>query len=98
MESKMKDPISKWANEAQKRNKEEFMAMRQAECEKERVCDEAYNAMYHYASTLNYINDRLDVMRRTMADYVDEIYDPAEIARFDELVKLKNFINNLKNK
>lgn len=98
MESKMKDPISKWANEAQKRNKEKFMEMREAECHKEKTCNEALDAMNELHILKELIEERLALHRRHIPGFVDDVYDETVMARFDELTKLKYYLNTKLNK
>ena len=86
----MKDPISKWANEAQKRN-----AIAKIEQD---LHDQSMDAMHELHVCKQYIEERLELHRRHIADFVADEYDETVMARFDELVKLKNFINKLKNK
>lgn len=91
----MKDPISKWANEAQKRNKENFADMREAELAKKDMLDEALDAMHELYELNKYIETRLEEFRKDIETYVDENYEPTIIARYDELTKIKHFINKL---
>jgi len=98
MESKMKDPISKWANEAQKRNKEDFADMREAELARKDMLDEALDAMNELHILKELIEERLSLHRRHIADFVDNVYDETVMARFDELTKLKYYLNTKLNK
>lgn len=87
MESKMKDPISKWANEAQKRN-----TIAQIEQD---LQDQSMDAMHELYELNKYIETRLEKLREDIETYVDENYEPTIIARYDELTKIKHFINKL---
>lgn len=88
----MKDPISKWANEAQKRNKEAFTEMREAELAQQDMLDEALNAMHELHMLKTKIEERLTFYREQITTYVDDNYDETVIARYDELAKLKYWI------
>ena len=94
----MKDPISKWANEAQERNKEAFTQMREAELARQDLLDEALDAMNELFILKNLIEERLALHRRHIADFVDDVYDETVMARFDELTKLKYYLNTKLNK
>ena len=82
----MKDPISKWANEAQKRN---AIALIDQD-----LHDQSMDAMHEIHVLKQYIEERLDLHRRHIADFVDDEYDETVIARYDELTKLKYYLNN----
>ena len=41
-----------------------------------------------------YIEERLELPRRHIADFVDDEYDETIIARYDELIKLYYYVNN----
>ena len=56
----MKDPISKWANEAQKRNKENFADMREAELARKDMLDEALDAM----NELHILKELIDIYNK----------------------------------
>jgi len=94
----MKDPISKWANEAQKRNKENFADMREAELARKDMLDEALDAMNELHILKELIEERLALHRRHISDFVDDVYDETVMARFDELTKLKYYLNTKLNK
>jgi len=87
MESKMKDPISKLANEAQKRN-----TIAQIDQD---LQDQSMDAMHELYELNKYIETRLEKLREDIETYVDENYEPTIIARYDELTKIKHFINKL---
>ena len=82
----MKDPISKWANEAQKRN-----AIAQIDQD---LHDQSMDAMHELHVYKQYIEERLELHRRHIADFVDDEYDETIIARYDELIKLYYYVNN----
>ena len=88
----MQDPISKWANEAQKRNKEDFAQMREAELARKDLLDEALDAMHELHMLKTQIEERLTFYREQITTYVDDNYDETVIARYDELAKLKYWI------
>tara|TARA_R100000030_G_scaffold91012_1_gene75921 strand:- start:1405 stop:1686 length:282 start_codon:yes stop_codon:yes gene_type:complete len=92
----MKDPISKWANEAQKRNKEDFAQMREAELARKDLLDEALDAMHELHMLKTQIEERLTFYREQITTYVDDNYDETVIARYDELAKLKYWIKKHK--
>tara|TARA_R100000951_G_scaffold19630_1_gene16496 strand:- start:1879 stop:2151 length:273 start_codon:yes stop_codon:yes gene_type:complete len=88
MESKMKDPISKWANDAQKREQEAILVTTS-------FADQGFDAIHELYEVNKYIETRLEELRKDIETYVDENYEPTIIARYDELTKIKHFINKL---
>ena len=90
----MKDPISKWANEAQKSNKKDFADTSEAKLAEQDLLDEALDAMHELHVYKQYIEERLELHRRHIADFVDDEYDETIMARYDELTKLKYYVNN----
>lgn len=88
----MKDPISKWANDAQKAQKNR---------KKEKVlvttdfADQGFDAIHELYEVNKYIETRLEELRGDIESYVAEHYDPIILARYDELTKIKHFINKL---
>ncbi len=84
----MKDPISKWANEAQKRQQEAILVTTD-------FADQGFDAIHELYEVNKYIETRLEELRKDIETYVDENYEPTIIARYDELTKIKHFINKL---
>lgn len=87
----MKDPISRWANEAQKREN----AKQQYNTKNRSLIDDGLDAIYDIEQITIYIDERLKELRKDVDTYVGDIYDPTVIARYDELTKIKHLINKL---
>ena len=87
----MKDPISAWANEAQKREN----AKQQYNTKNRSLIDDGLDAIYDIEQITIYIDERLKELRKDVDTYVGDIYDPTVIARYDELTKIKHLINKL---
>lgn len=90
----MKDPISKWANDAQKKANQ---AQKNRKKEKVLVttdfADQGFDAIHELYELNKYIETRLEELRKDIATYVDDNYEPTIVARYDELTKIKHFIN-----
>ena len=84
----MKDPISKWANEAQKKEQEAILVTTN-------FADQGFDAIHELYEVNKYIETRLEELRGDIESYVAEHYDPIILARYDELTKIKHFINKL---
>ena len=73
-------------NKTQKRN-----AIAQIEQD---LHDQSMDAMHELHVYKQYIEERLELHRRHIADFVDDEYDETIMARYDELTKLKYYVNN----
>ena len=52
------------------------------------------DAMHELHVYKQYIEERLELQRRHIADFVDDEYDETVMARYDELIKLYYYVNN----
>ena len=59
------------------------------------LIDEGMDAIFDLEQVVKHIDERLEEIRKELETYVDEIYDPAVIARYDELTRIKHLINKL---
>ena len=59
------------------------------------LIDEGMDAIFHLEQVIKHIDKRLEEIREELETYVDEIYDPTVIARYDELTRIKHLINKL---
>jgi hypothetical protein len=59
------------------------------------LIDEGMDAIFHLDQINKHIDERLEELRKDIETYVDEIYDPTVIARYDELTRIKHLINKL---
>ena len=59
------------------------------------LIDEGMDAIFDLEQVVKHIDERLEELRKDIETYVDEIYDPTVIARYDELTRIKHLINKL---
>ena len=59
------------------------------------LIDEGMDAIFDLEQIVKHIDERLEELRKDIETYVDEIYDPTVIARYDELTRIKHLINKL---
>ena len=59
------------------------------------LIDEGMDAIFDLDQIKKHIDKRLEELRQYIETYVDDIYDPTVLARFDELTKIKHLINKL---
>ena len=59
------------------------------------LIDEGMDAIFDLDQIKKHIDKRLEELRSYIETYVDDIYDPTVLARFDELTKIKHLINKL---
>ena len=59
------------------------------------IIDEGMDAIFYLEEVVKHIDERLEELRKDIETYVDEIYDPTVIARYDELTRIKHLINKL---
>ena len=59
------------------------------------LIDEGMDAIFDLDQIKKHIDKRLEKLRQYIETYVDDIYDPTVLARFDELTKIKHLINKL---
>ena len=59
------------------------------------LIDEGLDAIFDLEQVIKHIDKRLEEIREELETYVDEIYDPTVIARYDELTRIKHLINKL---
>ena len=59
------------------------------------LIDESMDAIFDLDQIIKHIDERLEELRKDIETYVDEIYDPTVIARYDELTRIKHLINKL---
>ena len=59
------------------------------------LIDEGLDAIFDLEQVIKHIDKRLEEIREELETYVDEVYDPTVIARYDELTRIKHLINKL---
>lgn len=59
------------------------------------LIDEGMDAIFDLEQVVKHIDERLEELRKDIETYVDDIYDPTVIARYDELTRIKHLINKL---
>ena len=57
------------------------------------LIDEGLDAIFDLEQVIKHIDKRLEEIREELETYVDEVYDPTVIARYDELTRIKHLIN-----